>query len=312
MPLTSKTVDTAIIMTIGPLVDAADPSTRETAVAFNAPGIDVDLIQETENGTTVTAVTPTSGGDNDWTHIALAEYQLEITAAQNDEECVAYFAFAATGVFPAKSNSYEIIDVVNSDALDAWLSLIERGTAQDGAATTITLAASSAFADNALKGWIIAITGGTGAGQVRWVASNVGATDVVTVHRAWGTNPDNTSIYLLYPSTEPSAFLEDSAITAAKIGADAITADKIADDAISADQLADDAITADKIAADAIGEDQVSAAAVTKIADGEWEGLGIVVDDDAGTVAITRGGVAVVTLTATFEERLALASVAAP
>lgn len=69
------------------------------------------------------------------------------------------------------------------------------GTAQAGAAQTITLDAGASGTDDLYKDHVIRITSGTGAGQIRRIASYVGATKVATVERAWGTSPDNTSVF---------------------------------------------------------------------------------------------------------------------
>lgn len=74
-------------------------------------------------------------------------------------------------------------------------------TAQSGTANTIVLAASEGFGDNDLDDNGICINGGTGAGQCRLIASNVGATDTVTVADNWTTNPDATSEYFITAAT---------------------------------------------------------------------------------------------------------------
>ncbi len=66
------------------------------------------------------------------------------------------------------------------------------GTATAGAASTLT-DGGQAWTTNEYSGLIIQITGGTGAGQSRTIASNTGT--VITVSTAWTTNPDNTSQY---------------------------------------------------------------------------------------------------------------------
>jgi|SRR5688572_23573278 len=79
----------------------------------------------------------------------------------------------------------------------------DRGTAEAGAATTITLQAGRASAvDSAYVGHWVFITAGTGAGQAKAITAYVGSTRVATVS-AWGTNPDNTSVYCL---CEPDTF----------------------------------------------------------------------------------------------------------
>ena len=69
-----------------------------------------------------------------------------------------------------------------------------KGTATAGAATTITLAATSSAVNDTYNGQTIAITAGLGAGQSRTITAYVGATKVATV-AAWTTNPDATSVY---------------------------------------------------------------------------------------------------------------------
>lgn len=72
----------------------------------------------------------------------------------------------------------------------------DTGTAQAGAANTITLKAASSFSsDDQPNGMFIEITSGTGSGQTRHVEDYVTATKVLTVFPAWDTAPDNTSNY---------------------------------------------------------------------------------------------------------------------
>ncbi len=68
------------------------------------------------------------------------------------------------------------------------------GTAQAGALTTITLAATSSAVDGTYNGQTITITSGTGSGQSKTITGYVGATKVATVS-SWTTNPDATSVY---------------------------------------------------------------------------------------------------------------------
>jgi len=78
-------VDKAAVVEIGPLIDDSDFKTLETAVAYNAAGMSIDLIKRAYGGAiTKVDITPTSGGDNDWTYKGNGVYELELTAAQND------------------------------------------------------------------------------------------------------------------------------------------------------------------------------------------------------------------------------------
>ncbi len=71
------------------------------------------------------------------------------------------------------------------------------GTAQAGAATTITLAAGDTQPDDYYNTMTIEIMSGTGAGEVKTIDDYVKSTKVATVDSAWGTNPDATSVYAI-------------------------------------------------------------------------------------------------------------------
>ncbi len=73
--------------------------------------------------------------------------------------------------------------------------VIASGTAQAGAATTITLSTYSIGATTYYAGCTITITGGTGEGQTKTITQYNGVTRVATVLSAWSTNPDDTSTY---------------------------------------------------------------------------------------------------------------------
>jgi len=69
------------------------------------------------------------------------------------------------------------------------------GTATSGGASTLT-DSGAAWETNRWRYGYIYVTGGTGSGQRRRIASNTGT--AITVDRAWGTNPDNTSTYVIW------------------------------------------------------------------------------------------------------------------
>jgi hypothetical protein len=72
------------------------------------------------------------------------------------------------------------------------------GTAQAGGATTITLDASASATDDLYNYDLIVITGGTGAGQARYITDYVGSTKVATV-ATWQTNPSSDSVFVILP-----------------------------------------------------------------------------------------------------------------
>ncbi len=89
-----------------PLLDDTDFKTRETAVAYNAAGMDLVWNFVTCAGAmSQTAVTPTTGGSYDWAHQGDGMYSIEIPASggasiNNDTEGFGWFTGVATGVLP--------------------------------------------------------------------------------------------------------------------------------------------------------------------------------------------------------------------
>lgn len=75
------------------------------------------------------------------------------------------------------------------------LAAAEAGTAQAGAATSITLRATASAVNDAFVGMPIKLTGGTGSGQWNVISAYNGTPKVATVLHAWATNPDITTTY---------------------------------------------------------------------------------------------------------------------
>lgn len=82
-------------------------------------------------------------------------------------------------------------------------STLDSGTAQAGAANSVTLQSTASAVDNIYRGAKLAIIGGTGAGQDRIITGYTGSSKVAAIARAWATNPDNTSIYIITPDASP-------------------------------------------------------------------------------------------------------------
>lgn len=76
--------------------------------------------------------------------------------------------------------------------------LYDQGTATAGGNDTLT-DGGKAWTVNGWAGGYVGIIKGTGAGQVRTIASNTGTELTVTVN--WGVNPDATSMYIIVMST---------------------------------------------------------------------------------------------------------------
>ena len=88
----------------------------------------------------------------------------------------------------------------------------DSGTATAGASLTLT-DSGKAWSTDAWLYYIVRITGGTGSGQERYIASNTAT--VLTVDSAWTTNPDATSTYTIDTfQDERSAIRVTSAVSA--------------------------------------------------------------------------------------------------
>lgn len=113
MPDLWMNVDTSLSelpVNLLPLVDDTDFKTIEDAVAYNAAGMALFWHFVTTGGAySVTAVTPTSGGNYDWTDQGTAGvYTIEMPASggasiNNDTEGFGWFTGVATGVAPWRS-----------------------------------------------------------------------------------------------------------------------------------------------------------------------------------------------------------------
>jgi hypothetical protein len=112
-------------------------------------------------------------------------------------------------------------------AADTGLQTVRSGTAQAGAAGTITLDASASATTDYYVGCPVYLTGATGAGQVRVITAYNGTTKVASVDRNWATNPDNTSTFAVLPLAAPklNAALEviSASLTAAPSDSSGVT-----------------------------------------------------------------------------------------
>jgi len=80
-----------------------------------------------------------------------------------------------------------------------------------GAAATLTDGAAPSWTANQWTNFQVRIVGGTGAGQVRTVASNTGT--VLTVTANWTANPDTSSYYQIEPNEDWIYVLGNGAVT---------------------------------------------------------------------------------------------------
>jgi hypothetical protein len=93
-------------------------------------------------------------------------------------------------------NNNQIVNCVQGIFL--WPTTHRTGTAQAGAAGTITLDAGAVAITGFYVNWYVKTTGGTGSGQTRRITAYNGSTKVATVDSNWTTNPDNTTTFKVY------------------------------------------------------------------------------------------------------------------
>lgn len=94
--------------------------------------------------------------------------------------------------------------------IDSGFKSFATGTATAGASTTLTNSAKN-WTTNQWTNYQIRITGGTGTGQIRTIASNTAT--VITVSAAWTTTPDATSTYSLEGNDDFVYFMGNAAVT---------------------------------------------------------------------------------------------------
>ena len=98
-----------------PLTDDVDFKSVETSVAYNAPGMALSWIFTDPLGNvTVTSVTPTTGGNYDWTNQGLGFYGIEIpksggASINNNQVGTGFFTGSMTGVLPFTGPEIEFL-----------------------------------------------------------------------------------------------------------------------------------------------------------------------------------------------------------
>jgi len=183
------------------------------------------------------------------------------------------------------------------------LPVLRTGTAQAGAASTITLDSGASAVDDFYNGCWVNITNDSPAnvrGQCRMITDYVGSTKVATVEGTWGTNPSSASTFEVLvsewallldpvrgvgsPTAIPNAAAEAAGglytrgsgagqinqnangqvdTRTVAMAADVVTAAAIANGAIDAATFAAGAIDAAAIATDAIGAAELADGAIT-------------------------------------------------
>jgi len=107
---------------------------------------------------------------------------------------------SATADWDSFTNTTDSLEALaDAGASATGVSASDSGTAQAGAAGTITLRSAASSTNDIYNGQTVQITGGTGAGQRRLIYDYVGSTRVASITPDWITTPDNTSTYKVWP-----------------------------------------------------------------------------------------------------------------
>src|SRR3990167_3067782 len=127
---------------------------------------------------------------NEATEVATSSgvYYLDLTGAEMSAKVVA--GIVKTTTTGAKTTPFVLHP--------RRLPVLETGTAQAGAAGTITLALTASAQDDFYNGLFVLITGNDPAGaqsQARRIISYVGSTRVATIESNWGTTPSSATTY---------------------------------------------------------------------------------------------------------------------
>lgn len=176
----------------------------------------------------------------------------------------------------------------------------QSGTAQAGAAGTITLASGASSVNDYYNYQIVTLTGGTGAGQARIISDYVGSTKVASVNGNWATTPDNTTTYTVTafgqipgasaPTTGEIVTAMDSTSTKlADIADDADATFNLIDGAPDAEDAVQDAMTAQGYTeARAAKIDNADAAVSSRLASGSYTAPD---NSTIGTINSKLGGI---------------------
>jgi hypothetical protein len=146
-----------------PLIDDTDFKTIETSIAYNQAGMNlVWNFVKTSGSLSQTSVTPTSGGNYDWTHDGNGMYLIEIPASggasvNNNTEGFGWFTGVCNGVLPWRSPIYGFrASTLNEDLINSGSSLAKQITAEGILEDTgTTLPAAIAGIDSDILGMTV-------------------------------------------------------------------------------------------------------------------------------------------------------------
>lgn len=179
------------------------------AVSTSTAQLGVNVVQAAGTAWGSGAITAASIASDAITAAKIADGAID--AATFAASAITATAIAADAITAAKVADGTIdaatfaAGAINSAALAAETGLkpIRSGTAQAGAAGSLTLDASASSVSGLYFGCWLLLTGGTGAGQVRGITAYDGTTKIATidVNAPWYTTPNATTTFAILPAS---------------------------------------------------------------------------------------------------------------
>lgn len=117
---------------------------------------------------------------------------------------------ATDGIAPAAVIGTDSKLIATPSWMNEGYAAFATGTATAGGASTLTNSAKT-WTTNQWTNYQVRIVSGTGAGQIRTIASNTGT--VLTTSAAWTTNPDATSTYSIEGNDDFIYYMGSNAVT---------------------------------------------------------------------------------------------------
>lgn len=210
------------------------------------------------NGSAVTGGTPTvyytidngtqATGTGTSTHKGNGQWSYAPTQAETNGDHLAY-TMAISGAISQTVNIYTTANLVD----DVWDEVltgathnvtnsagkrlrgvddafeVHSGTAQAGAAGTITLDTGASATDNIYRGDRVVIVGGTGAQEHGIITAYNGTTKVATMAENWVITPDATSEFEIVPADVDVETVQHAVQTAGDLAALIATVDTVVD-----------------------------------------------------------------------------------
>ena len=206
--------NTAVDVLIGPFLDSTDGVTAETALTISQA--DVRL---SKNGQNIAQKNDATAAAHD----ELGLYNCELDATDTNTLGTLVLNVQESGALPVR-HEYMVLTEAAWDAkyADAYVD-VDAGTAQAGAAGTITLATSASTTADTYNGMMVYIYGGAGAGQSR-IIHDYSAGRVASIAPNWTTTPDGTSTYRLVPMP-PANTSSPAEVNVTQISGDGLAAD---------------------------------------------------------------------------------------